>query len=87
VAVESLITTLISLGAVKNRLTAKLFGGACVIEALQNKEDHIGRVNAEFATSTLRIVGIPVVEHDLGGRRARKLVFNTDDGESWVRYL
>ena len=87
VAIEMLIKRVIFMGAAQNRLQAKLFGGACVIEAFREKEDHIGRVNAQIAEIILRTLGIPVVEQDLGGRRGRKLTFNTDDGESWIRYL
>jgi chemotaxis protein CheD len=87
VAIESLVAEVISLGGVKNRLRAKLFGGACVIEAFREKTDHIGIVNAQIAETTLRGLAIPVVEQDLGGRRGRKLMFNTDNGESRVKYL
>jgi chemotaxis protein CheD len=87
VAIEALIKKVISLGGTKNRLQAKLFGGACVIEAFREKADHIGMCNAQIAESNLRALGIPVVEQDLGGCRGRKLIFNTDNGESWVKYL
>ncbi|HEX2228764.1 MAG TPA: chemotaxis protein CheD [Candidatus Binatia bacterium] len=87
VAIETLVAQVTSLGAVKDRLRAKLFGGACVIEAFRQNADHIGIVNAQFAETTLRALAIPIVEQDLGGHRGRKLIFNTDDGESWVKYL
>lgn len=87
VAIETLIAKVTLLGASKKRLQAKLFGGACVIEAFREKEDHVGIVNAQVAESSLRALGIPVVERDLGGHRGRKLIFHTDDGESWVKYL
>ena len=87
VAIEALVTQVTFLGAVKDRLRAKLFGGACVVEAFRQNADHIGIVNAQFAETTLRALAIPIVEHDLGGHRGRKLIFNTDDGESWVKYL
>jgi chemotaxis protein CheD len=86
-AIEALVAQVTSLGATKNRLRAKLFGGACVIEAFREKADHIGTVNAQLAETTLRIMAIPVVEQDLGGRRGRKLIFNTDNGGSCVKYL
>ena len=87
VAIETLIEKVLSLGARKNHLRAKLFGGACVIEAFRENKDHIGTVNARLAESMLRARGIPVVEQDLAGRRGRKLVFNTDDGATWIKYL
>ena len=87
VAIETLIEKVLSMGARKNRLRAKLFGGACVIEAFRERKDHVGIVNARLAENMLRMQGIPVVERDLAGRRGRKLVFNTDDGTSWIKYL
>jgi chemotaxis protein CheD len=87
VAIEALIEKVLALGARHNRLCGKLFGGACVIEAFREREDHIGIVNARLAENMLRRRGIPVVEQDLTGRRGRKLSFNTDDGASSVKYL
>ena len=87
VAIEALIEKVLSLGARKNHLRAKLFGGACVIEAFRENKHHIGIVNARLAENMLHRQGIPVVERDLAGRRGRKLIFHTDDGASWVKYL
>jgi len=87
VAIETLIEKILALGARKNRLRAKLFGGACVIAAFRARDDHIGVVNARLAENMLRLQAIPVVEQDLTGRRGRKLVFNTDNGASSVKYL
>jgi chemotaxis protein CheD len=87
VAIETLIEKVISLGAHKTRLRAKLFGGACVIEAFRERDNHIGVVNARLAEDLLRVHGIPVVEQDVAGRRGRKLIFYTDNGTSWVKYL
>lgn len=87
VAIEGLIEKVLSLGARKNRLRAKLFGGACVIEAFREREDHIGTVNARLGEYMLRVQGIPLVEQDLAGRKGRKLIFNTDNGASSVKYL
>jgi chemotaxis protein CheD len=87
VAIESLIEKILALGAHKGRLQAKVFGGACVIEAFRERNDHIGVVNARLAENILRLQRIPVLEQDVAGRRGRKLVFNTDDGASSVKYL
>jgi chemotaxis protein CheD len=87
VAIESLIEKILQLGANKTRLRGKIFGGACVIEAFRERDDHIGIVNARLAENMLRLQRIPVLEHDVAGRRGRKLVFNTDDGVSSVKYL
>jgi chemotaxis protein CheD len=87
VAIDNLIEKVLALGARKSRLRAKLFGGACVIEAFRERQDHIGIVNARLAENMLRQQEIPVVERDVAGRRGRKLIFHTDDGTAWVKYL
>jgi chemotaxis protein CheD len=87
VAIRILIERVISLGGRKDRLRAKLFGGATIINAFQQQEDQIGIANAQLAKNILRTQNIPVVEQDLAGRRGRKLIFNTDDGTSFVNYF
>ncbi|MGH7926239.1 MAG: chemotaxis protein CheD [Candidatus Binatia bacterium] len=87
VAIQTLIENVVFLGGCKDRLRAKLFGGACISNAFRQKEDQIGIVNARIAENILRTQDIPVVERDLAGRRGRKLIFNTDDGTSSVKYL
>jgi chemotaxis receptor (MCP) glutamine deamidase CheD len=39
------------------------------------------------ADERLASVGIPVVARDVGGKRARKLIFQTDDGSAWVKTI
>jgi chemotaxis protein CheD len=82
VAIETLVEDIRSLGGSESRLRAKLFGGARIIDAFREKEEHIGIINVRIAIEILHTRGIPVVEQDVAGRRARKLTFNTDDGVS-----
>jgi chemotaxis protein CheD len=87
VALRRLIDGLLSLGCQKRHLEAKVFGGACVLEALRGKERHLGRKNVEIALTVLHQEGIRVVAEDTGGGRGRKVVFHTDDGAAWVKRL
>ena len=87
VAVRSLIDKMLALGGQKQNLQAKVFGGACVIDAFQAREDHLGAKNADLALETLRQEGIPVVADDVGGRRGRKVIFHTDTGVALVRLI
>lgn len=87
VAVQCLIENLLTLGCVRERLVAKLFGGACVIDAFQEGENHLGMKNVRVAQSLLREAGIRVASEDVGGRHGRKLIFQTDDGVAWVKSL
>jgi chemotaxis protein CheD len=70
-AMEVLINDLLKLGASRERLQAKLFGGAKIMERLND----IGAENVLFARRFLATEGIPVVGESLGGRRARRVEF------------
>ena len=87
VAMAQLLERLQALGASRNRLQAKVFGGACVLEAFQAREGHLGEKNAGVALKLLDELGIPVVSRDVGGRSGRKLIFHTDLGNAWVAKL
>jgi chemotaxis protein CheD len=87
VAVAQLVDRLVALGASRTRLQAKVFGGACVLEAFQARQGHLGEKNAGVAFKLLDELGIPVVSRDVGGRSGRKLIFHTDLGNAWVAKL
>jgi len=87
VAVAQLLDRLVALGAARGRLQAKVFGGACVLEAFQAREGHLGEKNVGVAFKLLEDLGIPVVSRDVGGRSGRKLIFHTDLGNAWVARL
>jgi chemotaxis protein CheD len=87
VAVRSLIDKMLALGGRKADLQAKVFGGACVVAAFRGREEHLGTKNADLALRTLRQEGIPVVADDVGGRRGRKVIFQTDTGVALVRLI
>ena len=87
VAVVQLLDRLHAAGAVRGRLQAKVFGGACVLEAFQARRGHLGEKNASVAFKLLDELAIPVVSHDVGGRSGRKLIFHSDTGHAWVAKL
>ena len=87
VAMAQLLDRLVALGAARGRLQAKVFGGACVLEAFQAREGHLGEKNVGVAFKLLEDLGIPVVSRDVGGRSGRKLIFHTDLGNAWVARL
>jgi chemotaxis protein CheD len=68
---ELLVNGLMNLGARRDCLQAKLFGGARVVRGLSD----VGRKNGEFAERFLRYEGIAIVSQDLGGERGRRLQF------------
>mgnify|MGYP001800817225 FL=1 len=70
-AMELLINDLLKQGASRDRLKAKAFGGARMVERLSD----IGQQNAEFTEHFLSQVGIPLVTRSFGGIQARNLRF------------
>ncbi len=70
-AMEILINALLGQGARRDRLEAKLFGGARMIAGLTD----IGQQNAEFAERFLKQEAIPVIGGSLRGNHARRIQF------------
>lgn len=68
---ELLINGLLKQGARRDRLEAKIFGGAKTIASFSN----VGEQNALFATQFLKDERIPIVGASTGGDHGRKLEF------------
>lgn len=76
-AMELLIGELIKLGARRERLQAKLFGGGSVLKFRSSDGDVTGS-NIHFAKKFLELEGIPTVKEDVGGNGGRKILFFSD---------
>jgi chemotaxis protein CheD len=87
VATERLLQDLQRLGSRTQDLTAKVFGGASVVEAFRDMRDHLGSRNVDVARRILQTHGIPIVAEDVMGDRGRKLIFHTESGVALVRLL
>lgn len=70
-AMELLVNALLSRGARRERLEAKLFGGARLIDGLTD----VGRQNADFAERFLAAEGIRHIGGSLLGEHGRKVQF------------
>lgn len=86
-AIDALIARVRMLGSRNGSLTAKLFGGACVIEAFRRRDGHLGARNVEIARERLQFARVPIVAEDVGGSRGRRLLFSLADGGVAVRVL
>ena len=87
VALRRLLEQLLELGAHQENLKAKVFGGACVLEAFREDRNDLGAKNVEAARHFLEVESIPILAEDVGGKAGRKLVFHTEGGSAWVRKL
>lgn len=76
-AMELLIGELIKLGARRESLRAKVFGGGKVLRFRKNDGDITGS-NIRFAKKYLELEGIPAAKKDLGGSTGRKILFFSD---------
>jgi chemotaxis protein CheD len=76
-AMELLIGELIKLGARRESLQAKLFGGGNVLKFRSSDGDVTGS-NIHFAKKFLELEGIPTMKQDLGGNGGRKILFFSD---------
>ena len=80
-AMELLINDMIKLGASRNRLKAKAFGGARMVAGLSD----IGQTNAAFALDFLKNEGIVCESQSLGGDKARNVRFWPATGRAQQR--
>jgi chemotaxis protein CheD len=78
-----------SLGARRDELEVKLFGGADVLPLLNERRDRatVGALNCQTAIRVLDEERLNVVASDLGGVRGRRIHFHTGTGEVLVQRL
>jgi len=87
-AIVKLLEDMISLGARKERIVAKIAGGAQMF-AFQDKSD-IMKVGAKNVISTkekLQELKIPIIAEDTGGNYGRTIEFYSDDGRLLVKTI
>ncbi len=82
-AMEMLINNLLSMGAQRNRLEAKVFGAGRVLPAMTD----VGARNAQFAMEYLERERIPVKASDVGGQNARKVYMFVETGRVLVKVI
>lgn len=82
-AMEVLINHLFKLGARREHLEAKVFGGGRVVASMTSSD--VGARNARFVREYLALEHIPLVAEDLLDECARKVVFFPATGRVLVR--
>jgi chemotaxis protein CheD len=84
-AMEILINHLLKMGARRNNLEAKVFGGGRVMATLSSSQ--VGERNARFVRTFLRTEGIPTAAEDLLDSYPRKVYFFPETGRVLVKKL
>jgi chemotaxis protein CheD len=82
-AMETLINDMLKLGATRDRLEIKLFGGGRVLTSMTD----IGARNITFVHDYLELEGLPIAAEDLGGDQPRKIVYFPTPGRVRMRKL
>lgn len=89
-AMEILINELLKRGARRERLRAKAFGGANVLNGQgigRESRFNIGAANVRFVRDFLERDGIPLIAHDLGGDYGRQIHFHGGDYSVFMRRI
>jgi chemotaxis protein CheD len=86
IAIERLVEKMVSLGAKRSNLQAKVFGGGEVIETTIS-QFNIGARNIQLAFESLEELRIPVIAKSVGGKLGRKIEYDTATGEVKQRYI
>jgi chemotaxis protein CheD len=81
-AMERLINGLLLMGAKRENLVAKVFGGGNISGLLG--EHNIGRRNSDFVLDFLKRDQIKIGAVDMGGIHSRRVKFYTDSGKARV---
>jgi chemotaxis protein CheD len=82
-AMESLINDLMKLGARRERLEIKLFGGGNILTSMTD----VGARNIEFVRRWLKLEGLPIEVQDVGDVYPRRVVYFPGTGRVLVRRL
>lgn len=84
-AMDVLVRELVRAGARRERLQAKVFGGAAVLPNMPSL--NVGDRNAEFVLRYLQAEKINLYAQDLGGSQPRRVGFLAESGKVVVRKL
>lgn len=87
-AIQEMARQLNALGAPREEVEVKLFGGADVLPVHNaTTRPTVGRLNCEYALRTLEEEGFEVAASSLGGKRGINIRFDTRTGEVLLRRL
>ncbi len=87
IAIETLVNKMAEIGSYRNRLQAHIFGGACMFESLRERTHALSTMNVEIALKMLAKYHIKVLTQQVGGRKGRKIVYQTSDGSFTVKEI
>ncbi|MFY9176258.1 MAG: chemotaxis protein CheD [Caldicoprobacterales bacterium] len=88
-AILLLIEKMMTMGAQKDRIKAKIVGGAQMFSSINNKNSllKIGERNVNAALEVLNSLNIPVIGRDTGGNYGRSIELYADTGILLVKTI
>jgi chemotaxis protein CheD len=81
--IAALLRRLYELNCVRERLVAKMAGGACMMD--EQGTFRIGERNHLVATKMLQRNGIRIAAEDVGGTAARSVFLHIDEGRTLIK--
>jgi chemotaxis protein CheD len=85
-AMELLITEIMKLGGHRRRFQAKVFGGGHVLK-IRESLDGVPQRNIDFVRRFLTVEQIPIMNEDVGGYQARRVLFYSHTGKVFLKRL
>jgi len=88
-SMEIIINGMLKLGALRDNIRAKAFGGASILPAANrgNGFASVGEMNSRFVLEFLKNEGMRLVSSDLGGYEGRAIRFHSDDFSVYQRKI
>lgn len=86
IAIEKLVERMQNMGCTKTNLSAKVFGGGEVLDTSVNTFN-IGSRNIQIAIDILKEYGIPIIAKSTGGKKGRKIIYNSYTNEVQQKYI
>ncbi len=85
IAIPRLVDKMLSIGAKKNNLVAKVFGGANSV--MESNVYEIGKRNIQIAFELLDRHNIRVLKSDTDGKKNRRIMMNTATNKIYLKYI
>jgi len=86
IAIKQLFQKMLDIGAKKEDIVCKIFGGAKVL-GKQDSAFQVGQQNIELAVKMVTEMDIAIISSSTGGKQGRKIHYNTGTGEVFQKYL
>lgn len=83
--IEELVIQMEKLGAKRNRIVAKIAGGAAMFMANRSDVVQVGRRNVEATEAKLQQLNIPILAKDTGENYGRTVTFFPETGDFHIR--